>query len=64
MISLNEQNARWVSYDLSRFSRIGSIVTPIATTTAPNNGLPDYKEKEHPKLKINGPQEKRFASFF
>ncbi len=64
IISLNEQNARWVSYDLSRFSRIGSTVTRIATTTAPGNGVPDYKEKEQPQVRINDPRGKRFASFF
>ena len=64
IITLNEQDARWVRYDLSRFSRIGSTVTRIATTTTPGKDLPDYEEKEQPKLKINGPQEKRFESFF
>lgn len=64
IVTLNGQNARLVSYDLSRFSRIGSTFNRVATTTAPDNDVPDWKEKEQSRVRINNPRKKRFESFF
>jgi galactan endo-1,6-beta-galactosidase len=64
IVTLNGGMQKRVEYDLSRFARIGSKFTRIATTIAPGNGVPDWKLRSDGPGTINDLNTKKFSSVF
>jgi galactan endo-1,6-beta-galactosidase len=64
IVTLNSGTEKRVTYDLSRFSRIGSEFTRIATTIAPGPGVPDLKLRSDGPRAIHELNKKRFWSRF
>jgi len=64
IVTLNSGIEKRVTYDLSRFSRIGSEFTRIATTIAPGHGVPDWKLRSDGPRTIHELNKKRFWSRF
>jgi galactan endo-1,6-beta-galactosidase len=64
IVTLNSGIEKRVKYDLSRFTRIGSKFTRIATTIAPGHGVPDWKLRSDGPWTINESKKKRFWSRF
>jgi galactan endo-1,6-beta-galactosidase len=64
IVTLNGGMPKRVEYDLSRFARIGSKFTRIATTIAPGHDVPDWKLSSDGPCTINDLDKKRFWSVF
>jgi hypothetical protein len=64
IVTLNSGIEKRVTYDLSRFSGIGSEFTRIATTIAPGHGVPDWKLRSDGPRAIHELNKKRFWSRF
>lgn len=43
-ITVTGDKQQTLSYDLGKFTKIGSTIQQIVTTTAPGNGVPDWKQ--------------------